>query len=526
MIQMTVGQIADAVGGRVQGAMTDSGAGAVAPQTPAPQTSVVGPVVIDSRKVTPGSLFAAFPGEHVDGADFAAAAESSGAAAILAQKEIPGLSVPVIVVDDVQGALGALAQHSLAGVREVSPDLRVLAVTGSQGKTTTKDILAQLVSAGSDGHGGTTIAPPGSFNNEIGLPLTVLNISPDTKYAVLEMGADHPGNIADLTTIAPPNVGGVLTVGTAHLETFGSRDGIAKAKSEMVDGVVPGGAAVLNLDDHRVAGMADKARDRGLNVVMFGRSEGADVQASDVHLDPLGRASFTLRLKGSAVEASENARDLEYPVQLRILGEHHITNALAAASGALLVGIPPETVAHRLSEVQILSPHRMAITNRPDGIMVIDDAYNANPESMRAALHTLSQVATAAPRRSVAIIGEMRELGESGVDAHGEIGQLAAQLGINQLIVVGNGAKAAYTAADAAYTPGQAVFFPDLAALRTELPQLLQPGDVVLVKASNGSKLWELGDELAANAYSPIGTSDQETQPAPNALTEKAVAQL
>lgn len=522
MKEMTVSEIADAVGGQLQGANKGS--------------LVAGPAVIDSRQVTPGTLFVAFAGEHVDGADFAPAAAQAGAAAVLADRPIPNLSVPLIIVDDVQTALGDLARHSLAGVRQVNPDLRILAVTGSQGKTTTKDILSQLVSPGADGYGGTTIAPPGSFNNEIGLPLTVLKISPDTKYAVLEMGADHPGNIADLTNIAPPNVGGVLTVGTAHLETFGSRDGIAKAKSEMIDGVVAGGAAILNLDDSRVAAMQDKAAGRGLNTVLFGRSEGADVQANDVVLDPLGRAGFTLRVKGSALEASENANDLQYPVQLQIPGEHHVSNALAAASGAILVGIPPQAVAQRLSEVKILSPHRMAFTTRPDGIMVIDDAYNANPESMSAALRTLAKVAASPGHgRSVAIIGEMRELGETGGDAHGDMGQLAADLGLDQLYVVGAGARAAFDHAQQAAQPagawaGQASYFASLDDLRAGLPGLLQPGDVVLVKASNGSKLWQLGDELARGDYSPVASvnaveaSAASAASAATSATEKAMA--
>ncbi|MDR2704007.1 MAG: UDP-N-acetylmuramoyl-tripeptide--D-alanyl-D-alanine ligase, partial [Cellulomonadaceae bacterium] len=349
----------------------------------------------------------------------------------------------------------------------------------------------------------------GSFNNEIGLPLTVLKVSPDTKFAVLEMGADHPGNILSLTAIAPPNVGNVLTVGTAHMETFGTRDGIALAKSEMIDGVLPGGAAVLNLDDPRVAQMRNKADDRALHTVMYGRGEGADVRAEDVELDPLGRASFTLRVKGRVLDPSENTTDFHAPVTLQILGEHHIGNALAAATSAILVGIPPDIVAQRLTNAKLLSPHRMAVTDRPDGIMVIDDAYNANPESMRAALQTLAKVAHGSGRRSVAIIGQMRELGEDETsELHAEIGRLAVRFGIDKLLVVGPGAKAAHdSAVQEGSWDGESEFFADLAAVRARLPQILRGGDIVLVKASNGSKLWELGDELAAGDYEPQ-TSD------------------
>lgn len=490
MIDMTASEIAGAIGGQLMGS----------------DQTVNGPVVVDSRLVEPGSVFVAISGEHVDGADFAAKAVESGAKAVIAERAIEGLAAPVIVVADVQKALGKLAQHSLKRVREVNPKLRIIAVTGSQGKTTTKDLLAQLLT--NDVASGEVIAPVGSFNNEIGLPLTVLRISPETKFAALEMGADHPGNIADLTTIAPPHVGTVLTVGTAHLETFGSRDGIAKAKSEMVDGTLPGGAAVLNLDDHRVANMRHKAHDRNLRAVMFGTNPEADVVAEDVALDDLGRAHFNLRIKPNVVDSSEYAPAVELPVQLQILGEHHVTNALAAATGALLVGIPPKVVAQRLSNAKPLSPHRMAVTERPDGIIIIDDAYNANPESMRAGMQTLARVAKG--RRSVAIIGAMRELGEGGADAHDEIGRLAVRLGINKFVVIGDGARPAHEAAvQEGSWDGESVFFNDLDEARAALPELLEPGDVVLVKASNGSGLWRLADELAAGQYGPNQVTTQ-----------------
>jgi len=484
MIEMTASEIATAIAGQLLG----------------DDATVIGPVVVDSRLAEPGSVFVAVDGEHVDGADFAAAAADAGAAAVIATRPISGLPIPVIVVDDVQRALGKLAQYSLHRVREVNPNLRVVAITGSQGKTTTKDLLAQLLT--DDLSGSDVIAPVGSFNNEIGLPLTVLRISPETKFAALEMGADRPGNIADLTTIAPPQVGTVLTVGTAHLETFGSRDGIAKAKSEMVDGVLPGGSAVLNIDDHRVANMRHKAAARDLRTVMFGTNAGADVQAENISLDDLGRASFNLRINPTVVDSSEYATALNLPVKLQVLGEHHVSNALAAATAALLVGIPPQVVAKRLSNAKPLSPHRMAVTERPDGILIIDDAYNANPESMRAGLQTLAKIAK--NRRSVAIVGAMRELGEGGLEAHDEIGRLAVRLGINKFIVIGEGARAAHEAAVQEGSWGdESQFFSDLDAARAALPTILQTGDVVLVKASNGSGLWRLADELADGKFGP-----------------------
>jgi len=493
MIQMTATEIAQAIDGELMGG----------------DATVSGPVVVDSRLVQPGSVFVAIDGEHVNGADFAGKAIESGAKAIIASRQIENLTAPVIVVSDVQKALGKLAQYSLKRVREVNPDLRVVAITGSQGKTTTKDLLAQLLT--DDVNGADVIAPVGSFNNEIGLPLTVLRISPETKFAALEMGADHPGNIADLTTIAPPQVGTVLTVGTAHMETFGSRDGIAQAKSEMVDGVLPGGTAVLNADDHRVANMRHKADARDLRAVMFGTSPEADVAAEHITLDELGRAAFDLRVKSAVVDSSDYAPALNLPVKLQVLGEHHVSNALAAATAALLVGIPPQTVAKRLSNAKPLSPHRMAVTERPDDIIVIDDAYNANPESMRAGMQTLAKVAqgrrSAQPAtRSVAIVGAMRELGEGGVEAHDEIGRLAVRLGIDKFVVIGDGARAAHDAAvQEGSWDGESVFFADLDQARAALPQILRPGDVVLVKASNGSGLWRLADELAAGEFGPSG---------------------
>ena len=484
MIEMTAAEIAGAIDGQLLGT----------------ETKVTGPVVVDSRLAAPGSVFVAINGEHVNGADFASKAAEAGANLVISEQPIEGLAIPVIVVNDVEKALGKLAQHSLKRVREVNPQLRVVAITGSQGKTTTKDLLAQLLT--DDVTGTDVIAPVGSFNNEIGLPLTVLRIGPETKFAALEMGADHPGNIADLTTIAPPQVGTVLTVGTAHMETFGSRDGIAQAKSEMVDGVLPGGAAVLNLDDHRVANMRHKANARDLRSVMFGTTPGADVQAEDVTLDELGRASFNLRIRPTVIDSSEYAPVMNLPVKLQVLGEHHVSNALAAATAALLVGISPQNVAKRLSNAKPLSPHRMAVTERPDGIIVIDDAYNANPESMRAGMQTLAKIAN--NRRSVAIIGAMRELGEGGVEAHDEIGRLAVRLGINKLLAIGDGARAAHEAAvQEGSWDGESVFLTDLDAARQALPEILTSGDVVLVKASNGSGLWRLADELAAGEYAP-----------------------
>lgn len=478
MIELTAADVATATGGRLH---ADE------------DTRVTGPVVVDSRRAEPGSLFVAMPGEHVDGHDFAHAAVEAGARLVLAGRELDG--VPTVVVDDVQAALGELARDVLARARAAG-HLRVVAVTGSVGKTTTKDLLGQLLVGTDAGQAPAeaVVVPAGSYNNEVGLPLTVLRVQEATRYLVLEMGADGPGNIAYLTRIAPPDVGVVLAVGTAHVGKFGSVDAIAATKGEMVAGVLPGGTVVLNADDQRVAAMASSApADR--QVVTFGTIPAADVRASDVEVDATGRAGFGLQAAGAA----------PLPVGLRLVGAHHVSNALAAAAVATALGVGTATVAEVLSRARPVSPHRMAVTERPDGVTVVDDAYNANPDSMRAALRSLAVMAGRS-RRSVAVLGEMLELGDSSRAAHDAIGRLVVRLNIKLLVVVGEGA---YHIHEGALQEGswgeESVFVPDLDAARAVLADALAPGDVVLVKSSLGSGLWRLGDELAAGGPTAPG---------------------
>lgn len=466
MIELTAADVAEATGGRLHAG---------------PDVRVAGPVVVDSRRVEAGSLFVALPGEHVDGHDFAHGAVEAGATLVLAARELDG--VPTVVVDDVQAALGELARDVLSRARAAG-DLRVVAVTGSVGKTTTKDLLGQLLGARVPAE--QVVVPAGSFNNEVGLPLTVLRVTPDTRYLVLEMGADAPGNIAYLTRIAPPDVGVVLAVGVAHVGKFGSVEAIAATKAEMVTGVVPGGTVVLNADDQRVAAMAPLAAE-GTRVLTFGTIPAADVRAVDVEVDATGRAGFGLQA------GTDPQR-----VDLRLVGAHHVSNALAAAAVATALGTPADEVASVLSRATPQSPHRMAVTERPDGITVVDDAYNANPDSMRAALRSLAVMA-GRTRRSVAVLGEMLELGESARAAHDEIGRLVVRLNVKLLVVVGEGA---YHIHEGALQEGswgeESVFVPDLDTARAVLADELRPGDVVLVKSSLGAGLWRLGDELAA----------------------------
>ncbi len=429
---------------------------------------------IDSRAVVPGGLFCAFRGERSDGHDHVAAALDSGAGAALVDHPVEGTG-PLVVVDDVQVAMGRLAAAHVARLRD---SLTVVAVTGSVGKTTTKDLLAAVLP-------GPTVVTRGSLNNEIGLPLTALRATPDTRHLVLEMGADKEGDIAYLTSLVPPDVSVVLAVARAHLGVFGGIERVAEAKQEIVRGLGPGGTAVLNADDHRVAAMAAVAPGA---VVRFGREprpadDPVTVAASDVRLDEGGHASFTLRAGGGSA-----------PVTLGLVGAHHVSNALAAAAVAHTLGVPLPDVARALSGRAASSPHRMSVTTRADGITIIDDAYNANPDSMAAALRTLTAIAHG--RRSVAVVGAMLELGDAEVEEHAAVGALAADLGVDRLIAVGQ--LASHAAGE--LPPDRVRRCADLDAARAALAEELRAGDVVLIKASNGSRLWTLADEWAGEA--------------------------
>src|SRR5882757_3038895 len=346
MIALRLAEIAAACGGTVH----DGAAEAL----------VDGPVVVDSRLVTPGALFVAVPGERVDGHDFAARAVAAGAAAVLATRPV---GVPAVVVADTVEALGRLAGLVVSRLA-AEHDLVVVAITGSQGKTSTKDLIAAVLEA----HG-ETVAPPGSFNNEIGLPLTALRAGPSTRHLVLEMGARGIGHIRYLCEIAPPRIGVVLNVGVAHVGEFGSRDAIAVAKGELVEALPPGGTAVLNADDPLVAGMAARTKAR---VLTFGLN-GAEVTAEQVTLEA-GRGHFVL------VTPSGRA-----PVTLQVHGLHQVGNALAAAAVGHEVGMSAEQIAPALAAAAPRSRWRMEVSTRADGLTVVNDAYNANPDSMRAA---------------------------------------------------------------------------------------------------------------------------------------------
>ncbi|WP_137989925.1 UDP-N-acetylmuramoyl-tripeptide--D-alanyl-D-alanine ligase [Streptomyces vilmorinianum] len=452
MIALSLAEIAEIVGGQSY-------------DIPDPAVQVTGPVVIDSREVKPGSLFAAFAGEQVDGHDYAERAVEAGAAAVLAARPV---GVPAIVVDDVQTALGALAR---AVVERLGTD--VVALTGSAGKTSTKDLIAQVLQRHAP-----TVWTPGSLNNEIGLPLTALRASDETQHLVLEMGARGIGHIRYLTGLTPPRIGLVLNVGTAHIGEFGGREQIAEAKGELVEALPPaekGGVAVLNADDPLVRAMAARTHAR---VTLFGEADESDVRAENVRLTENGQPSFRLHTPTGCSD-----------VTLRLYGEHHVSNALAAAAVAHELGMPVEEIATALSEAGTLSRWRMEVTERPDGVTIVNDAYNANPESMRAALRALAAMGRAAQAqggRTWAVLGKMAELGDASLAEHDAVGRLAVRLNVSKLVAVGD--REASWLQLGAYNEGswgeESVHVSDARAAVDLLRSELRPGDVVLVKAS------------------------------------------
>jgi UDP-N-acetylmuramoyl-tripeptide--D-alanyl-D-alanine ligase len=476
MIPLTLAEIAEVTGGRLHNATGEE--------------TVTGSVEFDSRQVGAGGLFVAVPGERVDGHDFAAAAVEKGAVGVLAAREVdaPAVIVPAVahahvgsvaLAGDTDGSGAAVLAGLAAIARTVVgrlPNLTVVGVTGSSGKTSTKDLISQVLEPL-----GPTVAPPGSFNNELGHPWTVLRADETTKHLVLELSARGPGHIRALCETAPPNIGVVLNVGTAHLGEFGSREGIARTKGELAEAATD--VVVLNADDPFVKAMAGRAKAR---VVLVG--QGQEVRAEDIQLDEQARATFQL------VTPQGTAK-----VTLGLHGVHHVGNALSAAAVALELGATPEGIANSLSTAQRRSARRMEVTTRTDGVTVVNDSYNANPESMAAALRTLARMAGPdKERRTWAVLGVMGELGDDGAEAHEEIGRLAARLGVDRLVVVDEQAGAIQHGArlEGSGTGEEPVLVPDVKAAVALLDTELRPGDVVLVKASKVAALWQVADAL------------------------------
>jgi len=504
VIDLTVAQIAAIVGGELADISAQDAAG----------LHVTGTVEFDSRKVTSGGLFLALPGARSDGHDHAASAVATGAVVVLAARPV---GVPAIVVapdahaaqrangglagvlehdTDGSGAavLAALAKLAAAVAAElVAGGLTIVGITGSSGKTSTKDLLAAVLAPL-----GEVVAPPGSFNNELGHPWTVLRATASTDYLILELSARHRGNIAALAAIAPPAIGVVLNVGTAHLGEFGSREAIAKTKAELPQAVPRSGVVVLDVDDPAVAAMAEVTAARVVRVSRHSHTDAgpADVWAGPVTLDELARPQFTLH----------SGADSVVEVSLAVHGDHHVSNALCAAAVALECGATTEQVANALAGAGPVSGHRMRVSTRTDGVTVIDDAYNANPDSMRAGLQALAWISSsrgAGRRRSWAVLGEMAELGEDAISEHDRIGRLAVRLDVSRLIVVGIGRSMSamhHGAVMEGSWGGEAAIVADADAALILLRAELQPGDVVLVKASNAAGLGALADSLVAES--------------------------
>lgn len=445
-------------------------------------------VVTDSREATTGSLYVAKPGEHADGHDFLAAAFDAGAVLALVERAVPGpdgAPYPSVVVPDAVLAMGALAAEAVRRIRaaraEAGEELTVVGITGSAGKTTTKDLLAGVFGAK-----GTTVAPQGSYNGEVGVPLTVFKADAGTRYLVIEMGATGIGHIRYLAEMVKPDIGVVLGVGTAHAGEFGGVDNIARAKGEMVEGLSSAGTAIINLDDDRVAAMRTRTTATVLGFSAEGHADAA-VQALNADTNSTGNPEFDLLFPEG---------DGPHRVSSRLIGAHHTANLLAAAAAAYAAGIPGADVAEALGNQAAASRWRMERTERADGVTIINDAYNANPESMRAALRTLADLGRG--RRTWAVLGAMLELGEDSIREHTAVGTQVVRLNINRLVVVGREARPLYVSAVQEGSWGDECIFAETAEEAYELLDAeLQPGDLVLFKSSNSVGLRHLGDRIA-----------------------------
>lgn len=466
MIALSTGEIAGLLGGQLHGGD--------------PETMVTAPAAVDSRAVEPGGLFVAIAGEHVDGHDYAAQAAAAGAALALATRP---LDVPCVVVDDASEALGQLAAEI---VRQLT-GATVIGITGSQGKTSTKDLLRQILTP----HG-PTVATKGNLNNEIGVPLTVTRATEQTRFLVVEMGARHIGNIAYLCGIAPPDIGVVLNVGLSHVGEFGSQAGIATTKGELVEALTADGRAVLNADDELVSAMAARTRAPALT---FGESAGAGVRITHLASTPDGEPTFALEYAGDRAN-----------VRLAMLGQHQAFNAGAAAAAALAAGVSLDDVAAQLNAATNESAWRMERIELPGDVLLINDAYNANPDSTRAAISTLATLGEAREGRTIAVLGEMRELGEASVAEHRAIGELAGRLDIDQVIVVG---PEAAPIADGWSASGGLSVVPDAAAAVAAAESAAGPGDVILVKASRATGLERVARDLQDRARHTCPGSSQ-----------------
>lgn len=447
MIDLSVADIAEIVGGKSFG---DSSA------------IVTAEPFFDSRSAIQGGIFLALEGQQVDGHNFVEEALAKGGVTAFTTRQVGS---NCIVVADVLEAISKLG----AEVRRRLPKMKVIGITGSQGKTSTKDIARHVLSIA-----GETIAPSQSFNNDLGVPLTLLRASAKTRFCVLEMGARHEGDIARLVQMAKPDIGVVLVVGTAHIGEFGSREAIARTKSEIVSNLSKDAIAILGTYDEFTPKMASQTP---ATVMYFGETTSCDVRATDIDIRE-GRAHFDL--------VSKAGRE---PVALRLIGRHQVPNALAAAAIATALQIPIDKIASGLSTAEIASKWRMEISDI-GSILLINDSYNANPESMRAALETLRYFAQERGGRAWAFIGKMHELGENSQRDHQSITAFADQMGIDHVVAVNT---PEYGNTSGAQLLVQHVSsFDEALAISKEIT----PGDVILVKGSRAEGLEKLSDAL------------------------------
>ncbi|QLL25173.1 UDP-N-acetylmuramoyl-tripeptide--D-alanyl-D-alanine ligase [Actinobacteria bacterium IMCC26103] len=462
MIALKASQIAQIVGGELIGG----------------DITVTAAPVFDSSTAIPGSIFLALRGEKTDGHKFIEDAFTHGAVLALVTVASPQRC---IVVPDVLAALNKLAAH----VRSELKDLQVIALTGSQGKTTTKDLLEHILESV-----GKTVAPIGNFNNELGTPITLLQCDKDTKFCILEMGARHIGDIALLCEMAKPNIGMVLRVGTAHIGEFGSAEAVAQAKSEMISSLAPEAIAILGQYDTFTPKM--KSLHKG-EVISFGETTAADIRATDIEIRE-GRPHFDL-----VTPAGRAA------VGLRIVGIHQVANALAAAAAATALGASIDQIAVALSTAEVHSKWRMEI-HELGNVVLINDAYNSSPESAEAALRTLVLFAQERGGQSWAFLGKMHELGESSADRHADIGTLASELGIDHLVCIG----APEYSANLAKSNAMAIHLCANKEAALQLAQEMRAGDVVLVKASRAEKFEEIAQGIQAQIALLIAENKEE----------------
>jgi UDP-N-acetylmuramoyl-tripeptide--D-alanyl-D-alanine ligase len=452
MRKLRLSRVAEAVGGELRGDDVE-----------------VSRAVVDGRAAGPGALFVAIRGERADGHDFIEQAFASGASAALVERV--AADHPHVLVEDATDAFLALAASERRAM-----EASVVAITGANGKTSTKDLAAAVLSTRFGVH-----ASPASFNNEVGVPLTVLGAPPKTEMLVCELGARHVGDHARLTSVVDPDVVVVTNAGVAHLQEFGSWENVVAATAEPVEALGEGAIAVLSADDRAVRDLSERT---AAEVLTFGLADDADVRATEVELDREGRARFTLRSGGESE-----------PVELSVPGAHMVPNALAAASCGLAFGLTAAECATGLKDAAI-SRWRMEISETSGGLRLVNDAYNANPDSMAAGLKAARWIAR--DRRLVAVLGHMAELGSVSAEEHEALGRLVTRIGVDRLVTVGGEAEAIARAAllegmepDAVRSVGSA------SEAVEDVRGLARPGDVVFLKGSRVVALERVAEALA-----------------------------